>query len=490
MKRLISIILTVVIICSISVTAGMTTSGADLKNASTGEGAAFFSYSVTDNEATITGYTGSAEILEIPSTLADYKVVGIGDGVFDDCTSLTNVIIPDGVTSIGEWAFGSCENLKSITIPDSVKSIGNSAFGYCMALESVTIPGSVRSIGINAFTCCINLSDVTISEGVTSIGGGAFSDCYSITSIKIPKSVTSLGSGAFSKCEKLTSITIPKGVTKIDDVTFYCCYELKSVTIPEGVKTINNFAFNLCTSLNSIIIPKSVTKIGKDSFGSCSNLNKVVIGNKDCEIYDIDSTFYEKATIYGHKNSTAYKYAQKYSRKFVELDADGHKWNKKVVKESSCKTDGSIVKTCEICGESKSEVIPAGHNTKTTGAKKATYFSKGCTGKKVCKICGKVVSKSKSVAKLTLKTPTVKYTGGKGTLKVSYTKVKDATGFEVKYTVGKKTVTKIFSSKKSVAKTIKKLKKGTYKVQVRAFVKSGSKTAYSGWTKAKSVKVK
>ena len=67
--------------------------------------------------------------------------------------------------------------------------------------------------------------------------------------------------------------------------------------------------------------------------------------------------------------------------------------------------------------------------------------------------------------------------------------MKNATGFQVKYKTGKKTVTKTYNTKKTVTKTIKNLKKGTYKVQVRAFVKSGNKKAYSSWTKAKTVKV-
>ena len=46
-------------------------------------------------------------------------------------------------------------------------------------------------------------------------------------------------------------------------------------------------------------------------------------------------------------------------------------------------------------------------------------------------------------------------------------------------------VTRLFEF---VKKFVKFVKKGTYKVQVRAFVKQGSKKAYSNWTKVKNVK--
>ena len=50
--------------------------------------------------------------------------------------------------------------------------------------------------------------------------------------------------------------------------------------------------------------------------------------------------------------------------------------------------------------------------------------------------------------------------------------------------------TKTFASKKNTTKAIKKLKKGTYQVQVRAFVQSGKQKAYSTWSKTQKVKVK
>jgi hypothetical protein len=62
--------------------------------------------------------------------------------VFDGCTSLTSVTIPDSVTSIGYRAFCHCTSLTSVTIPDSVTSIGDWAFDGC---ENVTIKGKAGS---------------------------------------------------------------------------------------------------------------------------------------------------------------------------------------------------------------------------------------------------------------------------------------------------------------------------------------------------------
>ena len=166
-----------------------------------------------------------------------------------------------------------------------------------------------------------------------------------------------------------------------------------------------------------------------------------------------------------------------------------HEYTSAVTKKATCTAEGVTTYTC-ACGETYTEPIAKVAHTKVTTSKKATYFENGYKNKVTCKVCKATISKGTTVKKLTLKTPKVKYTGGKKKLTVKYTKVTGATGFQVKYKIGKKTVTKNFNAKKNVNKVIKKLKKGSYKVQIRAFVKSGKKTAYSKWTKAKTVKVK
>ncbi|MBQ7713252.1 MAG: leucine-rich repeat domain-containing protein, partial [Clostridia bacterium] len=77
----------------------------------------------------------------IPSSLRSVTVTGgnILYGAFYNCSMLTSITIPAGVTSIGSSAFYKCSGLTSVTIPDSVTSIGSYAFRGCSGLTSITI---------------------------------------------------------------------------------------------------------------------------------------------------------------------------------------------------------------------------------------------------------------------------------------------------------------------------------------------------------------
>ena len=143
-------------------------------------------YNVTDTgEIEITGCYEYVRKVNIPIEIDGKSVTSIGSSAFYDCTSLTEITIPDSVTSIRECAFYDCTSLTEITIPDSVTSIGSSAFYDCTSLTEITIPDSVTSIGWRAFSYCTSLTEITIPDSVTSIRECAFYDCTSLKNVYI-----------------------------------------------------------------------------------------------------------------------------------------------------------------------------------------------------------------------------------------------------------------------------------------------------------------
>ena len=254
-----------------------------------------YEYSVlNDGTVEITGYSGSAEKVDIPEKIDGKSVTSIGNYAFSGNSSFTNVTIPNGVTNIGIGAFDNCRKLISISIPNCVTSIGDYAFSSCYGLTRITIPESVKIISEFVFSDCRNLTNIRIPGSVTSICKGAFRGCTSLTSITIPNGVTSIGGSAFDGCTSLTSITIPNSVTRILGDTFGDCTNLTSVTLPESLTYIGS-AFGGCTSLTSITIPNSVTYVDVYAFAGCTNLTEIKVAVENPNYVSVNGVLYNKS---------------------------------------------------------------------------------------------------------------------------------------------------------------------------------------------------
>ena len=205
------------------------------------------------------------------------SVVEIRSHAFQNCSGLSNVIIPDSVKRICDYAFCGCVSLTDVTIPNSVVDIGRNAFADCWNLISVKIPNDLSRISLSMFEGCKSLKDVEISKNVSTIEANAFSDCESLTSLTIPDSVKNIGNSAFHACKSLTHVSLQGEVTSFGDHIFSDCSSLVSVTIPNSVTSIGDYAFWECESLTSVIIPNSVKNIGDAAFYGCKNLTSVII---------------------------------------------------------------------------------------------------------------------------------------------------------------------------------------------------------------------
>ena len=201
----------------------------------------------------------------------------IGDNAFCDCSGLTSLTLPSGVTEIGNAAFEGCSGLASLTLPSGVTKIGYSAFLRCSGLTSLTLPSGVTEIGNAAFEGCSGLASLTLPSGVTKIGYSAFLRCSGLTSLTLPSGVTEIGNAAFEGCSGLASLTLPSGVTKIGYSAFLRCSGLTSLTLPSGVTEIGNAAFEGCSGLTSLTLPSGVAKIGDYAFHGCSGLTSIYV---------------------------------------------------------------------------------------------------------------------------------------------------------------------------------------------------------------------
>lgn len=310
------------------------------------------------------------------------------------------------ITSIGNSLFNGCSNLTTIEIPDTVTRIGNGAFRYCTSLKTLKIPESVTIIDTAAFYGCKNIQfgDLKLHDGITDIGSSVFWDCQGLTSLVIPDSVQNIGGSMVAFCCNLKKVTIPFVGTNRDlndtqgilldklcyvisindlpensltktykdrlvthsyrrvgaslDVSAWIPNSLKTVVITgddniprnafmgsflneiileDGITTIDSQAFN-CSDV-IIHIPESVTTIAKNAFNKCKNI-----------------------TIYGKKGSLAETIANE--NKFLFVDTSNN-----TTTASTTKTTSKATQTTKA--------------TTTTTAKPADilYGDANCNGK-------------------------------------------------------------------------------------------------------------
>ena len=295
----------------------------DLSSVRLGSGLLTIGYSAFEGCGSLTGIAIPASVTEIGysafKNLKNLKNVTFasgsnlttlgknysGDGVFQGCTSIQSIVLPDKLTEIQRETFSGCSALTSVTIGSSVKSIGVSAFNNCTNLKSVVIPNKVETLGDCAFKNCSNLSSVRLGSGLLSIGYSAFEGCSNLTGIVIPASVTDIdysafknlknltsvifepnsnlvnlgknysGDGVFQGCTGLTTMVIPDKVVTLQRETFSGCTSLESVTVGNHVVTINSYAFNGCIILKEIVLPKALTTVESNAFKNCTALQTV-----------------------------------------------------------------------------------------------------------------------------------------------------------------------------------------------------------------------
>jgi len=282
-----------------------------------------FTYTNINGAITITGYTGSNGVVEVPDWINGYPVRSIGQyalaggyyaygnggysavsltnitlgtnlhnidfGAFVNNYDLGSMVIPNQVTNIESFAFYQCTGLTNVSIGTNVVSIGNDAFGACASLTNILVPKSVTNIALQAFGQCGNLAAIVVNaqNPVYSSSNGFLFDKQQVTLIEapgaaagnfvIPKGVTRIGSWAFMDCTNLGGVTVSNSVTSIDNNAFEGCSGLTNVLIGTNITDIGAYAFTACSGLTSVDIPHGVVRLGVGAFNSCVSLTNISI---------------------------------------------------------------------------------------------------------------------------------------------------------------------------------------------------------------------
>ena len=380
---------------------------------------------------------------------------------------------------------------KTLAGSDSIKATANDNFkdGATVSVDTTAVPS-----GSNYTLSSVRMGKTVLTEGADYT--------YANNTLTI-KATDNTGVGSYSMVftdntysDIVASFTLESGY-KTGDISIN---KNNQVTLPAGVnfkKYVNN--------ITSIKI-NGVEKTGKG-------------GIKATDLFDADGNINFNAAIKGKDGSSTPVFADKSASYTIELTSTGYPSVSGTVQLNTSILEASIKKaealdsskyTAETwkalqtalteAKEAKSantQAIVDAANTKLTEAlsglkEKTVTPSKPATEKK------NNTTPALKKANVKLSKPVLKV--GKTTknkAKVTWKKVKKATGYEIQYTTkgfGNQKATKTIkvSKAKITSAQLKKLKKKTrYKVRIRAvYTEAGYQTATSKWSAIKTVKTK
>ena len=256
-------------------------------------------------------------------TSLTYNADRIPDNCFENCDSLTNVVISRTIVYVGKNAFRNSDNLKTVEFVNGAGTefIYEGAFSNCKTLEKVILPDSQFEIEQNIFSNCNNLSTVEFNQNsnITSNLGQVFKGCtnlqtfvvndnnttyktnnnlllskdgkslilaapgYNYGTYIIPSEIEVIKEGAFSSIISLEKLDLAN-VLVIEASAFKDCSNLKEVT-STNIETIKEYAFEDCVNLETINFLNNLNEIAAYSFANTA-LKEIVINNNNLVIQE------------------------------------------------------------------------------------------------------------------------------------------------------------------------------------------------------------
>ena len=313
---------------------------------------------------------------ELKKVVITDGVTNVGNYALFFLPAATQVTLPESVTRIGRYGIGMCAKLTGLSIPKGMTEIGD--FGLAGdGITAVTLPAGLQRLGRGAFDSCASLTNTTLPAAVTAVPGKCFAGCTKLLTVAYAGDVTAIGERAFENCKALTAAPIPETVTELGASAFSGCTALTDVTLPAGVTTIPEAGFRGCSALTELHLPGTVTRVAPNAYTDCAALKDVYCygAAPDVEPGSSQAHSFEPGTVTVHYNP-----AMNWT-----LDADG-KWQGYTVSDqgaclhtgygttertvpATCGEAGRVETICTNCGAviSTRELPATGEHTWDNG---------------------------------------------------------------------------------------------------------------------------
>ena len=448
----------------------------------------------------VCGYTGKNTKVVIPEyvdneTYGRRPVMRIEKGAFKDNTTIKSVSIPASVTSIEREAFMGCTSLTKATLEGD---------NHQWALDNINKSGTYLAIGDKAFADCTKLTDFEISYGIDVTSG---EDIFAGSGLKHIRIVlcgwTQLVPKIFNNCPELEVVDIDcesyepgkskrpglnsmTGLPKLKEINVYGIENNGTLGIDYGSSSSDHIEKEDCPSLEYVNIYYSAEAVGVTAHAFANT----------------EQTSSDPSVVLIEGNKTSGYYYRIKGEGVAEISCDAAPFKIRVYvgqSESSKKklSDGTAVVPQEKITYTGETITPYaivtydGAVLKEGTDYKVSFKDNKDIGAAKAVFTGIGDYEGELTATFSIIPPTESYltkvviSGKKAVL--SWSKGKNADGYQVYYSTKKaKGYKKLYSGKDTSLDT-KTVKSGMY-IKVRTYKKVGKKTYYSEWSAPVQVK--
>lgn len=354
MKKILSIILTILMITSII----PITASAETPTSGTCGKSATWEFDETTGTLTISGEGAMYDYY--------YHFYSSKDEVdtrpwasYDDLIEF--VVIDDGITHISDYAFFSFNLLTIVTIPESVTSIGESAFESTelLVLHYIGTESQWNNITVEYGNSKLYENPRFYFVNFPISDSGTCGDTLAWNFDATTSILTISGTGAmYNDLGNYRDNSTRKQFDGERGWDYYK-YHIEKIVITDGVTYIGQNAFDYHPHLKEVVIPNTVTEIHLHAFDNCNSLLDVYYSGTENDWNNVRKW----DSLVGNSNSSL-------NNATIHYNYHTHVYES-VVTEPNCTEQGYTTYTCE-CGDSYIDdyVDATGHN----------YVDNVCTG--------------------------------------------------------------------------------------------------------------
>lgn len=197
-----------------------------------------------------------------------------------DYTTMTTVVLEEGITELPEGFFDGCDNVEFVTWPSTLLEFG---IDDLPTKIRATVEGKYDADGFLIYNNWIlhyknrSAAAVTIPEGIVGIGRGAFAAMFDLETVTMPESLKCIAKGAFEDSSWIQDLQFMSGLRYVGPFAFRGCSSLLRATFADGVENLGTNVFESCWKMQSVRLPFTVTNIGVNAFSGCSAIRGVTV---------------------------------------------------------------------------------------------------------------------------------------------------------------------------------------------------------------------